>query len=233
MRQISLFYILLLFACKENSKQKLGLPNPVITKFKETEAHIPYDSMKKQIFNTRKKMSFSSTQNFLKEAELSFVSTITDSLFPYWYGTAWDFNGITQQPQKGAIACGYFVSTILRDAGVKIDRVKMGQCESQKVIHNYATKKDTKVFYDVVLDTALNFVRTKGKGLYIIGLDAHVGFLWYNGDGIWFVHSKWFSPRAVVKEMATQSSVLQNSKYRIIGKISSNEKLLREWLWMK
>ena len=157
------------------------------------------------------------------------MTVIVDSIFPY-YGTAWDFNGTTQTPGKGAIACGYFVSTVLRDAGITLNRIKTGQSASQAIVKEFADKNSTKIFSNQPLDSTLNFVKEKGAGLFIIGLDYHVGFVYYDSQHIWFIHSKWANPKAVVKENAAQSEILYYSKYRIAGKISSNKTLLDKWV---
>jgi hypothetical protein len=76
----------------------------------------------------------------------------------------------------------------------------------------------------------LSFVKAQGPGLFIIGLDSHVGFIHNDGQQAWFIHSKWANPKAVIKENAAQSGILYYSKYRIIGKISNNKVLLDKWL---
>ncbi|HRH60126.1 MAG TPA: hypothetical protein PL045_06120 [Chitinophagaceae bacterium] len=191
---------------------------------------LPYDSMKQHIYNYRKKLSASSSTTDYAFLEKCFVSVLVDSILPYWYGTAWDFNGTTQQPGKGSIACGYFVSTVLRDAGIQLNRVKTGQAASQLIIKQFADKKDIKVFSEAPLDSSLAYIRKKGKGIFIVGLDYHVGFLYNDGSKIWFIHSKWVNPKAVVKEDAESSGILYYSKYRMIGKISSNKTLLYGWV---
>jgi hypothetical protein len=159
-----------------------------------------------------------------------FVSAVADSIIPYWYGTKWDFDGVTQIPGKGAIACGYFVSTVLRDAGLKLNRVAMGQSASETITKQLAREKDIKLFYNKPLPLFINYIKEKGFGLYLAGLDCHVGFILNDGSDIWFIHSKWFAETAVVKELAATSSVLYYSKYRMIGKISNNKTLLLQWL---
>jgi hypothetical protein len=39
--------------------------------------------------------------------------SLSKTIFPHWYGTVWDYNGYTNTPKNGVIACGYFVSTTL------------------------------------------------------------------------------------------------------------------------
>ena len=176
------------------------------------------------------KLKNTTSLNDSAKLERYFVKIITDSILPYWYGTAWDFNGTTQVPGKGAIACGYFVSTVLRDAGLKINRVKMGQSDSEGITYTLADKKDIKIFYEKPLAVVLAYIKSKGLGLYIVGLDCHVGFIVNDDKGIWFIHSKWFDEKAVVKEAASSSNILYYSKYRMVGKISNSLKLLKAWL---
>ena len=188
----------------------------------------PYDSVKAHVNRLRQQLQ----RNINGDTSLQpyFVSAIADSIIPYWYATPWDFNGITQTPGKGAIACGYFISTVLRDAGLAVNRVKMGQSNSEDIIHVLAEKKDTKLFYDKPLSFVIDYIKSRGAGLYIIGLDCHVGFILKDAKGCWFIHSKWYAEKGVVKEDAGTSSVLYNSKYRMVGKISNNRKLLQAWL---
>ena len=77
----------------------------------------------------------------IQKAGQQFVDNIAQQIVPHWIGTPWDFNGITQSPGKGKIACGYFVTTVLRDAGVKINRVKMAQCASETKINSLTKNK--------------------------------------------------------------------------------------------
>ncbi len=159
-----------------------------------------------------------------------FTQLVADSIMPYWYGTPWDFNGTTQTPGTGAIACGYFVSTVLRDAGLRVNRVKMGQMDSEEMIHHLAEKKDTKLFYEKPLTQVLAYLRQQGAGLYIIGLNSHVGFILVDDAGCWFIHAKWFGEKAVVKEDAATSNILYYATYRMVAKISNSRKLLQAWL---
>ncbi len=160
-----------------------------------------------------------------------FTQLVADSILPYWYGTAWDFNGTSQTPGTGAIACGYFVSTVLRDAGLRVNRVKMGQMDSEEMIHHLAEKKDTKLFYEKPLTQVLAYLRQQGAGLYIIGLNSHVGFILVDDASCWFIHAKWFGEKAVVKEDAATSNILYYATYRMVAKISTSRKLLHAWVY--
>ena len=54
-------------------------------------------------------------------------TTLSKKIFPSWYGTAWDFNGYTEKPLNGEIACGYFVTTTLKHIGFNLNRYKIAQ----------------------------------------------------------------------------------------------------------
>ena len=56
-------------------------------------------------------------------SEKQIAEMVEKEIFPHWYDTKYDFYGQTETPGKGKIACGYFVSTVLRDIGVPIERV--------------------------------------------------------------------------------------------------------------
>lgn len=150
-------------------------------------------------------------------SEKKLITFITDSLVPCWYGTPWDFNGTTEVPGKGKIACGYFVTTTLRDAGMKINRVKMAQCVSQNLLYDLC--RDFKKFSDTPLPDFVAAIKKSGYGLYIVGLDNHTGYLYNDGEEVWFIHSGVYAPRCALKEKAISSVTLNNSRYRVYGRI--------------
>lgn len=149
-------------------------------------------------------------------------------MFNFWYGTDWDMNGTSQIPGEGKIACGYFVTTILRDAGFQINRIKLAQYASEKMIVELIHKKNIKRFQQVELNKILLEVQKMGNGLYLVGLDTHTGFLLCQNQELTFIHSTRSPPRCVIQEVAANSESLQNSAYKIIGKI--DEKLMQKWL---
>ena len=206
-----LFYV---GVSKATDNSPVLIPKPERS-YKQTTSKI--DSLKKSC----------RTRNIRRSGEL-FASYIDKHIFPHWIGTKWDYNGVTQTPGKGMIACGYFVTTVLRDAGVKIRRVKMAQCASETMI-NSLTKN--KVNYSRLSFTAfIEKVKAKGKGLAVIGLDNHTGFLYNDGHELWFVHSSYVGTGAVAKEKASESGVLYGSKYKVVGFISQDTRLMRQWL---
>lgn len=165
-----------------------------------------------------------------KALKAAFLKGITRKVFPYWYGTKWDFNGTTEMPQEGSIACGYFVTTTLRDMGVPINRVKMAQCASEEMIRSLASKEHIHHISGISLSDFEKKITGYGDGLYIIGLDNHTGFIFINGEEHVFIHSTGWFPFKVVKDNISESSVLSKSKYRVVGKISDDDHFLKTWV---
>ena len=151
--------------------------------------------------------------------EKRFITFISDSLFTCWYGTKWNFYGTTETPGTGTIACGYFVTTVIRDAGIPIQRIRMAQCASEEMIKTICISESIKRYSNVDIKTILNEVTKSGFGLYVIGLDNHTGFILNDGKEIYFIHSTFISPGCVIKEEAAKSAILVQSKYKVIGKL--------------
>lgn len=166
----------------------------------------------------------------LDEAHRAFANGICDRLAPWWEGTPWDFNGITQTPGKGEIACGYYVSTLLKHAGLKIERVRLAQQASLHIIQSLIGKDELVKGHGVQLPVFIERLRTRGPGLYVVGLDNHTGFIWNDGNEVWFLHSTVAGKCCVVNEQAAASTVLGNSKYRAAGYLSGNDALMIAWL---
>jgi hypothetical protein len=148
---------------------------------------------------------------------IQLINYITDSLLTCWYGTPWDFNGTTEQPGKGKIACGYFVTTVLRDAGLSLDRVKLAQCASKKLIETTCSQVVT--YWNKPLENFVVQVKKEGFGLYIAGLDNHTGFVLNDGEDVYFIHAGVYPPKCALKEKAIESNTLRNSKCRVLGKV--------------
>ena len=107
----------------------------------------------------------------------TFTNQLTNKIFPYWYGTDWNFNGTSQKPNEGSIACGYFVTTTLRDIGVDINRVKLAQCASEEMIKKLVSEDNIYRFSNKNIQEFEKTLKEKGNGIYVVGLDHHTGFL--------------------------------------------------------
>jgi hypothetical protein len=91
-------------------------------------------------------------------------------------------------PRQGKIACGYFVSTILRDAGWKVQRSRLAQQASENIILSLTTDAYVKRFRRVAIGDFVNAVKKWGTGIYLVGLDIHTGFIINTGDEVYNGH---------------------------------------------
>ena len=153
---------------------------------------------------------------------------LSHDVFPAWYGTPWDFNGISNVPGTGKIACGYFVSTTLKHVGFNLNRYKTAQQAASVIIHEVCGRDYSKKYSSE--QTLIKELSTKPNGLYVVGLDYHVGFLVVENNEVYFVHSDFFNGK-VVREKAATSTAFTSSQYFVLGEITNNSLLLRKWLY--
>ncbi len=172
-----------------------------------------------------KQQVLDSARNYLQEA-------VVNQLIPHWYGTPWNFEGYSETPQKGHIACGYFVSTLLNHAGMKINRFKMAQQSPENEIRTLHQQPQAIDFHATSVAAFEDSVRTNlREGLYIFGLSNHVGFMLYHKNAIYFIHSSGYFPDfKVVIEPAAASPVLGFPQDCLLGAITPNDALVKQWL---
>lgn len=174
--------------------------------------------------------SINSRFDFINFSEKELVKLIEQDIFPHWYDTKYDFYGTTETPGKGKIACGYFVTTVLRDVGVPIERIKMAQAASEKMIKTMVDENKIQRFRRVPIKKFIYAVEDMGEGLYVVGLDTHAGFILYDGEEVRFIHSTGRKEKRVINEKAVTSPSLIRSKYRVVGKITGDEDFVKRWL---
>ncbi len=240
MRFVFVFFFPLVFFsfCKQSSpvsnKQKLSQQlSDTGARIKIKNDTISYEQMKANI-RAKRKLLLDSVHLLPYEKrkiriQTFFVSQLADSILPYWYNTPWDFNGTTETPGKGKIACGYFVTTTIRDMSYKINRYKIAQMASTGIIKSFVRKKNIRYYYNNNFSEFIANTMQQGYGIYIVGLDNHVGYLYHDGNTLYFIHSTFVGKSCVVKEIANQSPVLAASQFRVTGKISDDDGFLEKW----
>lgn len=146
-----------------------------------------------------------------------FFQFIHKDLPAYWTGTKWDFNGITRTPKEGAIACGYFITNTLTDAGFDIPRFKLAQAPSSKMIEALCTNIQKPANFQAMKAYAKN---QENETVFIVGLDFHTGYITKaSNDEIYFIHSNYIRREGVVKERIDKSVALKKSKFYMIGRL--------------
>jgi hypothetical protein len=147
-----------------------------------------------------------------------------------WLGTPWDFNGTAAKPGGGRIACGYFVSTVLMDAGFQVDRYQLAQQPSGNILRSFLKKDDCVLTVGKPYDAFAAELAGAEPGIYLIGLDTHVGFLKVGGKDFRMIHASGARPWCVVDEGRDDAHVLQKSNWRMLGHLTADAGVLRRWL---
>lgn len=165
------------------------------------------------------------------QAGVLFTEGLLTSLIPHWYGTAWDFNGYTDTPKQGKIACGYFVSTTLLHAGIMLDRYKLAQQGPRDEAIALSLHQDFRTFKGFAAGAMAQQINESLKeGLYFIGLgESHVGYLLKKDGELYLIHAN-YTGDAVVTIQPLMRSVFQYFTTWYIAEITYNRALLRYWL---
>lgn len=155
-----------------------------------------------------------------------FYFMMTDSVFPDWMGTEWDFNGISNTPGRGKIACGYFVSTTLKHIGFNLNRYKLAQEGASTVVDILCgkNKKQSVLESDIIK----KLTELGNNRLYVVGLDYHIGFLAVENGQVYFIHSDYFKGK-VVREIATDSASFSDTNAYVYGELTNNQFLFTKW----
>lgn len=201
-----------------------------------TQNTINYNDVKTEIANRQEELSCAyrnpkcDKDSVVRCAQQFLFTTMTAKVFPCWYGTRWDYNGTTETPRKGKIACGYFVTTTMRDLGFDVPRIRWAQSASETMIREMTEGKHIKRYRYADISHIESEIRSWGNGLYVVGMDNHTGFI-VNHDGqCRFVHSYYFNlSRGVTSEKLNTNNPLRSSKYRVIGKVLTDE-MVSKWL---
>lgn len=156
-----------------------------------------------------------------------FEDFLLNDIIPHWYGTEWDFNGYTAIPNQGVIACGYFVSTTLLHMGINIDRYKLAQQAGLYEAQSLALSDE---HYETIygIDSLLvTLKREYVDGIYFVGLDNHVGYLYIKNQVPYFIHSNYIEDKVMI-EPAADAPAFQSGVY-VVAELSTNEALLERW----
>ncbi len=166
----------------------------------------------------------------LKRAGELVEATLVNKVFHYWYGTPWDFNGHTNTPNKGNVACGYFVSTTLKHIGLQVNRYTLAQQNPQNEALSLSCGDTIFKFQYVAAMNVVDSLSAFTPGLYFVGLSSHVGFVLVRKQTVFFIHSNYVGDGGVAIELAKYSDAFLSSRSFTLARISHNPKLINKWI---
>jgi hypothetical protein len=174
----------------------------------------------------------------LGEARAVVVAAIVDELFPAWMGTPWGLGPQSNasrphQPGK-VVGCSYFVTAVLENAGLELEsRARFAQAPSLWIerallpyggqVHRFGSVEPARLRQQIA---------ALGDGLYVVGLDYHVGFLVVRGPDVRIVHASYFPPQAVVSEPVEASAAIAGSRPKgyWVSPLFRDDRLVDLWL---
>lgn len=236
MRRFICLPILFLLACGNTPTAKIKEPLKVL----RSEPIIPieqrYQALNDSVYelkNNLRKHLIVGEKEMMQQSVECFTNLIYQSYFDIWEGTPWAFYGTTRTPQKGTIACGYFVTTVLEDMGVPIKRVEMAKTYSEKMIRTLVQTENIKKYTPFNLAKFVAELSKKNDGVYLAGLDNHTGFIVVKNHEVYFIHSSVIFPGCVVREKALESVALQINRYTVLGCLTQDKAFMNAWLTSK
>lgn len=194
-------------------------------------AKIKYLAKKKELASKYNNASTKlAKQQIINEAKNVLAEQLVNVIIPFWYGTKWSFDGYTSTPTEGEIACGYFVSTTLKDVGFNVNRYKLAQQRPDLEAKSIQLSDNIKTINNMLVKDLKNyFLKNKKNGVYFVGLDFHVGYLLKTQNELFFIHSNYINNAGVVIEIAENSRAFSSNVY-YIADITNNNQLIAKWL---
>ncbi len=189
-----------------------------------------YEAIVREILKERE--SLQSKNLTYDSLSVLFKASLLHKIIPFWEGTPWSFEGHTAHPNKGQIACGYFVSTTLRDLGLHLNRYKLAQQSPINEALSLAIHSQVKTFYDTsTVQTIARMKKELKEGIHFIGFNqSHVGYLLLEDSALYIIHSNYLNGAGVMIEPAAQSDVFSSYYRFFITELSTNPYLLDCWV---
>lgn len=188
---------------------------------------VSYTQRKQEAKSLRDKLAkaYQAEEISIVDVGIEFENFLLQKIFPHWYGTDWDFEGHTNVPNEGFVACGYFVSTTLRHMHVQLNRYHLAQQAASNGAKSLAVDQHNVTWYNEIED----FQDKLEEGLYSVGLSNHVGFLYKKKGKLFFIHSNYMDDVEVMVQSAKESLPFTSSGVFVLVRVG-NAALMQKWL---
>jgi len=166
------------------------------------------------------------------------ISTILDTIFPAWMGTPWGLgkNSTSTRPHQAGmtVGCSYFVTSVLLNAGLRLDnRYRFAQAPALHIQRSLAPRRaDLHRFLSIPVEDLERRIAKLGDGLYLIGLNNHIGFVVVRGREVRFVHAGYTGPQTVQDESMIGAESIAGSRKAgyFVTPLFQDDRLVDKWL---
>jgi hypothetical protein len=133
------------------------------------------------------------------------------------------------------ISCSMFVTAVLQNAGLRLDnRMLWANSRALYIMRSLAPKlSELKYYHNVTPQQLEKKVAALKKGIYVIGLNCHVGFLVVSNCKATVIHSDYTDPPTGVRmESIPQSQAILNSQKAgyWVTPLFHDDRLIEYWL---
>ncbi len=173
-----------------------------------------------------------------ERARKELEAAIIEDVFPAWMGMPWGMSSTstaTRPHETGkTIGCSYFVTSVLQSAGVELEnRYTFAQAPALHIQRSLAPRRDDlHTYFSIPAQRLHDGIAKLGDGLYIIGLDTHVGFVVVRGDQVRLVHASYTDARVVTDEPLLTARAIENSRPQgyFVTPLFRDGRLMDMWL---
>ncbi|MCP4680362.1 MAG: hypothetical protein GY854_33725 [Deltaproteobacteria bacterium] len=191
----------------------------------------------------KKAKGFDAKNKVRQEAQSFVVRAIVEDIIPKWLGMPWTLAVIKDGLKPNAaypfekgrgISCSWFMVSVLRSVGLRFVN-KRDFADTISIHFQYAMsprKKDIHRYFNTSPDHLEEKLKKLDNGLYVIGLNCHIGFLHITDGRVNFLHSSYTSPQQVVIEPLAKSEaiVLSESAGYVVSPLFQDTRLVDYWL---
>jgi hypothetical protein len=175
------------------------------------------------------------------EARKYVVDAIVEQIFPAWLGMPWTMAVIRDglkpdarvpfEPGKG-ISCSFFVVSVLENAGLRLaGRRTFAGAVALPIQRSLSpADKDLRRFHGIGPTGLEQKMLAWGDGLYVAGLNCHIGFIVVRDGRVRFVHASYTEPYRVVDEPLVGSAAIENSPGYVVTALYRDDRLIDLWL---
>jgi len=178
-------------------------------------------------------------KKIIKRARKFVVKSIVEDIFPVWMGTPWhmgeDDDALMPHQAGKRVSCSMFVTAVLQNIGLRLDsRLRWAEAPALYIQRSLAPKRqDLQRYLSIEPKLLAQKLGRLDDGLYVIGLNCHVGFILVENGQARFVHSNYVEPEeGVTDEPVAESAAIANSQSTgyWVTPAFQDERLIRYWL---